>query len=100
MDRRTFWKNKYIKEHKLYFFIGLVICAALIFILAKKTDLELSPLGWACICLAVIVFDVLSFMRRMNEYVRIQLMEEERQGMQKDGFSTIPEDDPRFEDIE
>ena len=41
--------------------------------------IELSPLGWAAVCLAVIVFDLLSFIRRMNEYVRIKLMEEERE---------------------
>jgi hypothetical protein len=36
----------------------------------------------------------------MNEYVRFQLLEEERNGMQKDGFSTVPEDDPRYEETE
>ena len=49
------------------------------YIIGKKTMIELSPLGWAAVCLAVIVFDLLSFIRRMNEYVRIKLMEEERE---------------------
>ena len=79
MDRRTFWKNKYIKEHRFYFLIGLALCGVIIYIIGKKTMIELSPLGWTAVCLAVIVFDVLSFMRRMNEYVRIKLMEEERE---------------------
>lgn len=100
MDRRQFWRNKYIREHARYLIIGLVICAALLLFIGKRAVVKVSPLGWVLICILVIAVDLFNFIRRMNEYVRFQLLEEERNGMQKDGFSTVPEDDPRYEETE
>ena len=100
MDRRTFWKNKYIKEHAKYLIIGLVICALILFFVGRRAVVKLSPLGWLVIAVLVIAVDLFNFNRRMNEYVRDKLLEEERNGMQKDGISTVAEDDPRFEDVQ
>jgi len=100
MDRRTFWKNKYIKEHGKYLIIGLIICAAILFFVGRRSVVRVSPLGWVIIALLVIAVDIFNFMRRMNDYINDKLLEEERNGMQKDGISTVSEDDPRFEDVE
>ena len=78
MDRRTFWKNKYIKEHAKYLIIGLVICALILFFVGRRAVVKLSPLGWLVIAVLVIAVDLFNFNRRMNEYVRDKLLEEER----------------------
>ena len=100
MDRIKFWREKYIKEHKIYLIIGMVISAVLLYFIAKRAIVELSPAAWVVVFVVVMIFNVLRFMRNMKDYVNMHLMEEEQRGMQKGGFSTIPEDDPRYEDVE
>ena len=100
MDRRDHWRKQYIKDHVKYLVIGLVICALILFFIGRRSVVRLSPLGWVIVAVLVIAVDLFNFVRRMNDYVRMMLLEEERSGMQKDGFSTVPDDDPRFEDAE
>ena len=92
MDRVQYWRNKYIKEHIIYLIIGLVICAVIIFFLARRAVVQLSPLGWVGVGILVVIVDLFNFNRRMREYVAVKLMEEER--------NDIPDDDPRYVDVE
>ena len=92
MDRVQYWRNQYIKDHLKYLIIGLVICAAIIVFLAKRAVVEIPPLGWVGVGILVVLVDVYNFNRRMREYVAMKLMEEER--------NDIPEDDPRYVDVD
>ena len=97
-DRRKYWKNKYLSDHKLHFVISFVFSAALVLLLRWRALVELSDLGWVVIFLILIVWDLFHFNRQMNDYVRIHLAEEEANGTAKDGYSTIDPNDPRIVD--
>jgi hypothetical protein len=91
-ERVQFWKKQYIREHIKYLIIGLVICAAIIFYIAKHAVVELPPIGWVGGGILVVIVDLYNFNRRMREYVANKLMEEER--------NNIPDDDLRYVDVE
>ncbi len=100
MDRKQFWRKKYIDEHRFYLILGLVISIVLVYFIGRRGIITLSALGWAIVYIVVIVFDIFNFIRHMNDYVNAHLIEEEQRGLQKDGFGTVAKDDPRFEDAE
>ncbi|MBQ2312052.1 MAG: hypothetical protein II185_05840 [Firmicutes bacterium] len=91
-ERVQFWKKQYIREHIKYLIIGLVICAAIIFYIAKHAVVELPLIGWVGVGILVVIVDLYNFNRRMREYVANKLMEEER--------NNIPDDDLRYVDVE
>ena len=91
-ERVQFWRKQYIREHIKYLIIGLVICAAIIFYIAKHAVVELPPIGWVGVAILVVLVDLYNFNRRMREYVANKLMEEER--------NNIPDDDLRYVDVE
>ena len=100
MDRRKFWKDKWLKEHTFSFvFIGILTIAVVLFLRWRKL-IEMSDLGWVALFLILVVVDLLHFIRIMREYVNSHLQEEEEKGITKDGFSLIAEDDPRLVDID
>lgn len=92
MEKIQFYRNQYIREHIKYLIIGLVICAAIIAFIAKRAVVDLPPLGWVGVGILVLIVDLYNFNRRMREYVATKLMEEER--------SNIPDDDPRYVDVD
>lgn len=92
MERVQFWKKQYIREHIKYLIIGLVICAGILIFIAKRAVIELPPLGWVGAAILVVLVDLYNFNRRMREYVATKLMEEER--------NNIPDDDPRYVDVD
>ena len=98
-DRRKYWKNKYLSDHKIHFAVSFVFSAGLVLLLRWRALVELSDLGWVAIFLILIVWDLFHFSRQMNDYVRIHLAEEEANGTAKDGYSTIDPNDPRIVDV-
>ncbi len=85
-DRELFWKKKWREDNKLNMVIGFVFSPVLILILRWRSTLELSPVGWIIGLLLFWTVDLYYFNRRMNDYVRCKLIEEQDED----------EDDPLF----
>ena len=95
-DRRKFWKDKYLKEHRIHFVISFVFSAGLVLLLRWRALVQISDIGWIAVFLIIIAWDLLHFNRQMAEYVRLHLAEEEEHGTARDGYSTIDPNDPRL----
>ena len=100
MDRRKFWKEKWIKEHRIGFAITFLLTVAIVLLFKSKQLIEMSTAGWVIIFLILVVVDLVHFNRQMNIYVNDHLREEEEKGLSRDGFSIIDEDDPRIVDVD
>lgn len=77
MDREKFWKNKYLKEHQIDLIISLIFSVVLVFLLRWRLPLMQPVFNCIIVFLVLVVIDLLYFMRRMNQYVREMLAEEE-----------------------
>ena len=95
MDRKQFWRKKYIKERWYDFVINIILSVVLILVLRKRVIIleSVRECVIAFLLLAVVCF--IYFLRRMDQYVRLKLAEEENP--KKHHFD---EDDPRMEDAE
>ena len=99
-NRKKFWTQKYIREHIAYLIGSFVLPVIVFLFLYAGKKLQLTPLQWVLAIVLFIGLDAVYFIRHLSEYVRVNLDEEERKGLAKDGYSTLDPNDPRFVDVD